>query len=273
MQPGNTGGSMGNSNDAARSRMVLMAMAAAEGFRSLALSAEGGMAENVGSIPCWYSSSYVPVFNGAAIYDPGQITRENLSAIENHFKWRGRPYSVMCLDALVPFSARLFARFNFTEYDSMPAMWLDGMPREGLRGSSDLWVSRVATPGPLATFRNILSHVFHLSMSEVNLVLGERTLQVNHVRHYLGWIENTPVATATLVLSGRVAGIWNVGTLPEYRRQGVAAAIVRHILSDARSLGFQASMLLASNDGLPLYERLGYQTLSTVRVFVPSKRG
>jgi predicted acetyltransferase len=92
------------------------------------------------------------------------------------------------------------------------------------------------------------------------------------VRHYLGWLDDTPVSTATLVLSGKVAGVWNVGTLAEYRRRGVAAAIMRHILSDARSLGFQSSMLLASNDGLSLYARLGYETLSTVRVFVPSRQ-
>jgi hypothetical protein len=30
-------------------------------------------------------------------------------------------------------------------------------------------------------------------------------------------------------------------------------------------------MLLASNDGQPLYERLGYKTLSNVRVFVPEQ--
>jgi GNAT superfamily N-acetyltransferase len=267
----NTNNSGANS-DSARARLMTLATAAADGYRNLSLSADGGSTDKIAGAACWYSSSYVPVFNGAGIFDPHLITRETLSAIEAYFKWRGRPYSVTSLDALVPYAARLLLRFNFTEYDAMPAMWLDGPPAIEVRGSSDLWVSRVTTPPHLAIFRSLLSQVFHLSMSEVNLVLGEKTLQVPTVRHYLGWLDNTPVAAATLVLSGKVAGVWNVGTLAEYRRQGIAAAIMRHILSDARSLGFQSSMLLASNDGLPLYARLGYETLSTVRVFVPSRQ-
>ena len=108
-------------------------------------------------------------------------------------------------------------------------------------------------------------------MSEVNLVLGEKTLEIPFVRHYLGWLDNIPIGTATLVLTEEVAGVWNVGTLAEYRRRGVAARLMRHMLADARGLGFDRSMLLASNDGQPLYERLGYRTLSNVRVFVPSR--
>ena len=261
-----------NTSDAARARFMTLAMAAADGFRALSLAVDGGSTDTVAGVSCWYSSSYVPVFNGAGIFDPNLITRDTLSAIEAYFKWRGRPYSVMSLDALVPYAARLLLRFNFTEYDAMPAMWLDGPPQEGLRGSSEVWVSRVTTPGPLASFRALLSQVFYLSTSEVDLVLGEKTLQSTHVRHYLGWIDNTPVATATLVLSGKVAGVWNVGTLPDYRRRGIAASLMRHILTEARSLGYQSSMLLASSDGLPMYARLGYETLSTVRVFVPSRQ-
>jgi len=269
--PPNTNSS-GVSSDAARARFMMMATAAADGFRSLSLSADGGSTDNVGGVACWYSSSYVPAFNGAGIFDPRLITRETLNAVEAYFKWRGRPFSVMSLDALVPFASNLLQRFNYNEYDAMPAMWLEGPPRDELRGSSALWVTRVSTPNPLASFRSILSQVFNLSMAEVNLVMGEKTLQVPHVRHYIGWLDNVPVGTATLVLASRVAGIWNVGTLPEYRKKGIATAIMRHILMEARSLGYQSSMLLASDEGLPLYARLGYETLSTVRIFVPSRQ-
>ena len=262
----------GANSDAARARLAMLATAAAEGFLSHALSSDGGSTDKVGGASCWYSSSYVPVFNGAGIFDPRLICRETLSAIEAYFKWRGRPFSVMSLDALVPYSARLFQRFNYTEYDSLPAMWLDGPPADSMRGSTDLWVSRVTTPQHLASFRALLSEVFHLSMSEVTLVMGEKSLQIPTIRHYLGWLDNTPVGTATLVLSGKVAGIWNVGTLSTQRKRGVATAMMGHILSEARSLGYHSSMLLASNEGLPIYARLGYETLSTVRVFVPSRQ-
>src|SRR5689334_19588246 len=100
----NTNNSGANS-DSARARLMTLATAAADGYRNLSLSADGGSTDKIAGAACWYSSSYVPVFNGAGIFDPHLITRETLSAIEAYFKWRGRPYSVMSLDALVPYAA------------------------------------------------------------------------------------------------------------------------------------------------------------------------
>jgi GNAT superfamily N-acetyltransferase len=249
--------------------LLALARAAADGFRVLSMSADGGSSDDVGGAICWYSTSYVPVFNGASILDAGLINHTTLSSIEGYFKPRGRPFSVMTLDALIPDAHRRILPYGYFEYDVMPAMWLTGEPADQPAGSPDLWITQVTSPVTLAAFRRILSDVFHLSITEVNLVLGEKTLEIPHVRHYLGWLDNIPVSTASLVLSDDVAGVWNVGTLSEYRHRGVAAALMRHILTDARNLGCSKSMLLASNDGQPLYERLGYKTLSNVRVFVP----
>jgi N-acetylglutamate synthase len=248
---------------------LALARAAADGFRVLSMSADGGSSDDIGGAICWYSTSYVPVFNGASILEPDLINRATLSAIEGYFRPRVRPYSVMTLDALIPDAVARIFLYGYVEYDAMPAMWLDGEPGGQPAGASDLWITQVSSPVTLAAFRRILSVVFHLSIAEVNLVLGEKTLEIPHVHHYLGWLDNTPISTASLVLSGDVAGVWNVGTLAEYRRRGVAAALMRHILADARALGCNKSMLLATDDGQPLYECLGYKTLSNIRVFVP----
>jgi GNAT superfamily N-acetyltransferase len=257
--------------DTERERLQALARSAAEGFRSLSMSASGGSSDDVGGVTCWYSASYVPVFNGAAILEPEQINADTLGAVEQYFKWRGRPYSVMCLDTLVPHAEGLFARHGYSAYDTMPAMWLDGAPMDDPPGSPDVAVSRIVAPGSLATFRTILSEVFRLSMTEVNLVLSERALSVPHTHHYLGIVHGAAVATATLVLSDGVAGVWNVGTMPAYRHRGIAAAMMRHILAEARAMGYSASMLLASDDGTPLYRRLGYRALGMVQVFVPAR--
>jgi GNAT superfamily N-acetyltransferase len=258
-------------SDIERQRLLTLAKAAAEGFRSLSMSASGGSHENVGGVTCWYSASFVPVFNGAAVLLPEQINRETLGAVEAYFKWRGRPYSVMCLDTLVPHAEGQFARYGYAAYDTMPAMWLDGAPLDDPPGAQDVVISRITMPGPLGVFRSILSEVFRLSMSEVNLVLSERALSVPHTRHYLGSVRGGAAATATLVLGDGVAGVWNVGTMPAYRHRGVAAAMMRHILAEARALGYGSSMLLASDEGTPLYRRLGYSALGMVQVFVPTR--
>src|SRR6476659_2090660 len=70
------------------STFLALARAAADGFRVLSMSADGGSSDDIGGAICWYSTSYVPVFNGASILDPDLINQTTLSAIEGYFRPR-----------------------------------------------------------------------------------------------------------------------------------------------------------------------------------------
>jgi GNAT superfamily N-acetyltransferase len=161
--------------------------------------------------------------------------------------------------------------YGYKEQEDLPVMWLDisdlGPGSRPL--AANLEVQLVDGPVKLEQFRDVLGRTFLMPRDEVDLILSDRTLEAGHVKHYVGSVEGLPVATATIVLDGKVAGVWNVGTLPEWERKGIGGAIMRHILLDAQGLGYEASMLLASPEGVPLYERLGYFTLDTMRVCVP----
>jgi hypothetical protein len=38
--------------------------------------------------------------------------------------------------------------------------------------------------------------------------------------HYIGYLHDEPVTSATLLLAGGIAGIWDVSTTPSFRGQG-----------------------------------------------------
>ncbi len=254
--------------------METLARAAVEGFRSLCLPADGGPVEEVEGALCWHSASSVPVFNGACLLLERFINHRTLQAVDNYFHSLGRGHSVITLDALAPRAGPLLAGLGYVEYDSMPGMWLEGPPYEWESAGTDksITTAQIHTAKELAAFRAILVHAFHLPASEVDLILNNTALDMPHVKHYLARWEGVPVGTLTLVLceAEGVAGVWNVGTITAYRRLGVATRLMRHALAEAHAEGYEASMLLASAEGQPLYARLGYVTLSTVRVFVPS---
>lgn len=252
-------------------KLMSLAMASVEGFRSLAFAA-GGTCEQVGGTLCWYSSSQVHLFNGAALLSGSQVNRDNIDAIDHYFVQKGRPYCLLTLQELVPAAAAQLAHLSYAEAETLPAMWLEGSPRRLRTAPPELRISRVDTPADLETFKYILSRVFFMPRSEVDLVLGDKALEATHVRHYLGKLGDIPVSTATVVLDGTLAGIWNVGTLREYTRRGIGAEMMHYTLADARNLGYTESMLLASPEGLPLYEHLGYTTLATVNTFVPARQ-
>ena len=57
---------------------------------------------------------------------------------------------------------------------------------------------------------------------------------------------------------GRHAIIINVYTEPEWRRRGVAALLMRHIIDWSRAEKLDRLLLHASDDGRALYEKLGF---------------
>lgn len=76
---------------------------------------------------------------------------------------------------------------------------------------------------------------------------------------YVGYQDDTPVATNILFNGAGVAGLYGVGTIPEARGQGIGAAITLQPLLDARAQGMQYGALFATEMGEPVYRRLGFR--------------
>ena len=58
--------------------------------------------------------------------------------------------------------------------------------------------------------------------------------------------------------TGRVAYITNMFTQTEYRRKGIASAILTMLLEDTRALGYSRILLHASAMGRKVYEKFGF---------------
>lgn len=57
-------------------------------------------------------------------------------------------------------------------------------------------------------------------------------------------------------------------TAPGARRQGLGTAITLAALADARQLGCRLATLVSTPAARPLYERLGFQAVATLRQYV-----
>jgi GNAT superfamily N-acetyltransferase len=87
------------------------------------------------------------------------------------------------------------------------------------------------------------------------------------VHYYLGVLDDKPVATSLLYLGGGVAGIYNVATLPEVRRQGIGSALTVAPLLQARHWGYRIGTLQSTPMGLNLYRRLGFREYCTFQAY------
>ena len=78
-------------------------------------------------------------------------------------------------------------------------------------------------------------------------------------RFHLAHRDGEPAGACATFFDGTVGGVYWVGTLPEHRSHGVGRAIMTSAL---RELGDVPATLTATAAGQPLYESLGFRTVS-----------
>ncbi len=77
--------------------------------------------------------------------------------------------------------------------------------------------------------------------------------------HWVGYLDGTPVASASLFRCAGVAGLYNLALVPAARGRGIGRAIAQAPLLEARDEGFALAVLQASAEGYPVYVDLGFQ--------------
>jgi len=80
-----------------------------------------------------------------------------------------------------------------------------------------------------------------------------------HAEFYFAREHGEFAACVAALDEGRDCGIYCVATRPSSRGRGLASALIRRALSDARDRGCTTSSLQSSPSGFHVYERLGYR--------------
>ena len=79
----------------------------------------------------------------------------------------------------------------------------------------------------------------------------------------LARVDGEIVAGANLLIGGGAAELAGVGTVPDYRRQGIAAGLCYRLLADHFAQGHRVAWLSSTPDIRPLYDRLGFKQIGT----------
>jgi len=75
---------------------------------------------------------------------------------------------------------------------------------------------------------------------------------------YLGWYADQPIATAATFRTADTVGLYEVATLPAFRRQGVASKLTVQVLQKAHRQGCSIATLVSSLIAEQLYRKLGF---------------
>ncbi len=100
-------------------------------------------------------------------------------------------------------------------------------------------------------------------------MLPARALEVERWHHWVGYLEGQPVATASAYLNVGHVHVEYVSTVESARGRGIGRAITAVATGLDTSL---PAMLIASDAGRPVYERLGYRSILRFTLWMGHRR-
>ncbi|HEX8121389.1 MAG TPA: GNAT family N-acetyltransferase [Solirubrobacteraceae bacterium] len=130
-------------------------------------------------------------------------------------------------------------------------------------GGSPLRFEQVREEPSLEAFGTLMGLAFELPPAVIEPIL--RVLGVAarpdqpEMRNFLALEDGTPVACGSLVIAAGVAGLYNIGVLPDRQGQGLGTAMTAALTAEARAAGAETGVLWSSAADTGCYERLGFE--------------
>lgn len=104
-------------------------------------------------------------------------------------------------------------------------------------------------------------------------IFKELATNSNYIQHYVAYQSNNPVASCSIFLDQetKAASVYNCGTIPEARKQGISTALTKHGLFNAHKEGYQRAFLQASPYSKNLFENIGFESCTSYQLYVSQR--
>jgi GNAT superfamily N-acetyltransferase len=210
-------------------------------------------------------------FNGVFTANlTGEDRDEKIDEVISYFRGQSIPMSWYVGPASKPEDLGI----HLEEHDLVHVGATPGMAVELYSLNEDIpWpeglsVERVRDERTTRDFYDVLLPVNRMRDFTLRFLKMERSIDPSIPRYcYVGYLEEEPVTTSVLLPSLGVAGIHGVATVPEARGRGLGTAISLHALREARDLGYMVGVLVSSEMGYRIYQRLGFKEYCRLEIY------
>ena len=149
------------------------------------------------------------------------------------------------------------ARAGLREVGGPPSMVLPALPREAPSLPDRVRVAR-ASVADLVLVQQILAEGFGMPIEVAQTLMSAPLFDTAGTAVVLGFLDDQPMTTSLVHVSGRTAGIYNVATRPDGRGRGVGAAATWAAVIAGLEMGAEHAALQSSASGYPVYAQMGF---------------
>lgn len=172
----------------------------------------------------------------------------------------GPPWSIRVRGVPGPEVTAVAARYGLTRHEREPLMLRhsdQGVPNGPT--PKDFHV-RAVPVDELHVYARTVADGFEAPPELFQVLADPAVGNIDGMTFYLAELGGVPVGTGMTATAGDVAGIFNITTLPEFRRRGYGRATVSEMVRAGHMAGAATSYLYAWDMGRRVYESLGFRT-------------
>jgi GNAT superfamily N-acetyltransferase len=210
---------------------------------------------------CWLSGQPLPDLNMAGIAGPSAATA--LGQAVDVIREASAPALLVLEDADAVASE--LAGAGYAVVGTMPLMLCPAsvVPES----EAGVEVAPIRDRRQLPAAATLMAAAFALPERSVRAILDPRCTDRHWpVQVWLATRDGAPVGAGMSVNVGSNVGVYTMSTPPEHERKGVGRSVLAAIHAYAQKAGADDLFLGATDAGLPLYERVGYETIARVGI-------
>ena len=231
--------------------------------------AAGGASQTFGAVRCSSVGVPMPLFNQAFIFEQPSI--EDLTRATRWLSERNVPFWVTAPASVASAVTDMAEPAGLDPTTTtMPGMAYAPLANLPAQADRDVEVVAVDQSAQLDDFAIVASEAFGAPLEAAGTLAPASTLGDDRCSWFLGYLDGDPVVCGQLLRTGDVAGVYSIGVRERFRRRGLGAAITAAALVAGRDSGCSIGVLQASPMGEPVYDRMGFETVTQYHSFAPT---
>lgn len=229
----------------------------------------GGDSHTFGAIRCCSVGVPIPLFNQAFVFEEPPV--DDLISAVNWLSQRNVPFWVTAPEAVAGAVGEMAEAAGLVfSGGTMPGMAL-ALLGDVPAGATDPADTQLVTdPALFADVAIVTAEAFGAPLEAAQMLAPASMLDDERCSWFVTHVDGEPAACGQLLRTDDVAGVYTIAVREQFRRRGLGAAISWTVLAAGREAGCSIGVLQASPMGEPVYDQMGFETITPYHLFVAS---